>query len=106
MAKFKDRFRELVESSDYESTQIYTMLEISKFQFYNWQYGRGEPDTEMLKKLASFFDVSLEWLLGASGVKKPAENPDKDLPVEAVRQLDEYRELIRLKYGKKVEEKK
>lgn len=105
VATFKDRFRELVDTSDYDSIQLqlYTELGISKFRYYNWQYGRGEPDTEMLKKLAVFFNVSLEYLLGASGVKKPSENPDQDLPSEAIKQLEAYRELLRLKYGKRKE---
>lgn len=100
MAKFADRFKELIETSEYELQNVYRILNITRYQYYNWCSGRGEPDTETLKLIAKEFKVSLEWLVGASSVKKPCDHPDKDLPPEAVKMLNEYRELLRLKFSK------
>jgi transcriptional regulator with XRE-family HTH domain len=34
--------------------------------YSNWEYGRTEPDLEMLKKIASIYDVDVKYLLTGS----------------------------------------
>lgn len=39
-------------------------LGIAKTTYASYEQGRREPDNKMLAKLANFFDVSLDYLLG------------------------------------------
>lgn len=101
MAFFSERFKELIETSKMEYADISNMLNVSRYQLYNWCSGRGEPDTETLKAIAKNFDVSLDWLLGESNVRKPVfDHPDKHLPPEAIEMLNAYREFLNTKFIK------
>lgn len=42
-------------------------------KFKGWMSGSGEPSSEMLVKIARASDVSVDWLVGASPERKPAE---------------------------------
>ena len=49
----------------------------------NWETGRYEPDNETLKTIASYFRVSVDYLLGLSD----QPGPDSALPQEAAREV-------------------
>ncbi len=73
-----------------------------------WERGEFQPDNETLKKLANFFDVSVDYLLGHSDVRRSNEIaaassnvPYDDLPPEAIAELEQYKEFLKQKYGKK-----
>jgi len=46
--------------------------------FTDWKTGRSKPKQEKLEKLAEFFEVSVDYLLGRAAVEevKPAEEGD------------------------------
>ena len=75
----------------------------------SWETGRTSPDTEMLKKLADYFEVSIDYLLGKTNFRNHIEtialhrvgDPKDDLPQEALDKNEEFKELMRLKYQKK-----
>jgi len=56
-------------------------------------------------ELAHRFNVTTDWLLGCDAVETTTPAPTtieltNDLPPEAIRSIEEYIELIRLKYKK------
>jgi hypothetical protein len=64
----------------------------------------------MLATISKVCIVSPEWLIGLSDLRSPrpvtfalyrTDNPEDDLPEEALKQLNDYIELLRLKYKKK-----
>ncbi|WP_199883994.1 helix-turn-helix domain-containing protein [Anaerosinus massiliensis] len=63
-----------------------------------------DPDSATLIKLADLFDVSIDYLLGRTNI--PRSNILKetsapyDLPQEALDRIEEFTELMRLKYQK------
>jgi transcriptional regulator with XRE-family HTH domain len=66
------------------------------------------PSADKLDRIAAYFDVSVDYLLGRTEVRRPADIaaasatvPYEDLPPEALEELERYKELLRLKYGKK-----
>ena len=75
----------------------------------SWETGRTSPDTEMLKKLADYFGVSIDYLLGKTNFRNHTEtialhrvgDPKDDLPQEALDKIEEFKGLMRLKYQKK-----
>lgn len=64
MATFQERFNILFENSKLSQEEFGKQINASKSQIFNWRNGRGEPDTEMLKTIARFRNVRIEWLLG------------------------------------------
>jgi transcriptional regulator with XRE-family HTH domain len=51
-------------------------LEIPYSTLANYELGRTEPDIEMIGKLADFYEVSTDWLIG-TGVRKYNEETIK-----------------------------
>ena len=47
---------------------------------YNFRLGKGmrDPDTDTVAALAAFFDVSTDYLLGNTDIRKPASRPTVD----------------------------
>jgi transcriptional regulator with XRE-family HTH domain len=68
-----------------------------------WENGRL-PHATILIKLARKFNVTTDWLLGCDNTHITALPPTlklpEDLPPEAIQKIEEYTELIRLKYSK------
>lgn len=62
---FKIRIRELRESAGYPSQQAFAdAFGVAQSTVGNWEAGKREPNYETTKKLAAFFNVSIDYLLG------------------------------------------
>jgi len=46
-------------------------LGISQQVYSNYELGKRQPDNYMLIKLSDFFEVSVDYLLGKSGIRNP-----------------------------------
>ena len=53
-------------SSGLPQSKIAKMAEVSTTQYQNYEYGKNEPTASVLIRLADFFDVSLDFLVGRS----------------------------------------
>lgn len=77
MSKFSDRLTNLRESHDWSKTYVAEHIGLKNMQNYaNWEYGKSEPDQEMLKKLAGLFGVSVDYLLSNETVPSWATSAD------------------------------
>jgi len=47
-------------------TEVADKIGISRARYSHYENGRSEPDYETLEKIANFFDVSVDWLMGRS----------------------------------------
>lgn len=78
MANFKDRLRELIKEKNKTQKDVakeiaeHSNIELSPQTLSYYVNGR-EPNYELLKALAKYFDVSVDYLIGYSDAKK-AEN--------------------------------
>ena len=77
---FKDRLVFLRKELNLTQYQLAEKLGFSRGQIGNYEQGSREPDQETLLKIASFFDVSVDYLLGKSDYRKfnPEKLTDKD----------------------------
>lgn len=85
-----------------------------------WENDRRTPDPEILQRLADIFGVTIDYLVGRTNVRGNASAHDADydtpvpteaahrtdgyddeLPEEARKALEEYKEFLRQKYGKR-----
>jgi len=61
---FTKRLRSLREDSDIKQKEIAEALQIKPNTYNRYECGVNEPDIAMLIKLADYFNVSLDFLLG------------------------------------------
>lgn len=64
MSDFSERLTALRENKGWSKTYVAKLIGLKSMQTYaNWEYGRTEPDFEMLSKIANAFNVSTDYLL-------------------------------------------
>lgn len=63
------KLRELRTAQNKSQQDIANILGITRQAYNNYELGYREPSNEMLLKLADYFDVSLDYLLGRSAVR-------------------------------------
>jgi len=64
MSYFSEKLRQLRKERGITQTEFAKHFTIATGTIANWEVGKREPDFEMAKKIASFFDVSLDELFG------------------------------------------
>lgn len=58
------KLKELRKLNNLTQTQIAEILGISKTGYASWEQQRTEPDIKTLKKLADFYNCSIDYLVG------------------------------------------
>jgi len=64
MGNFKNRLKELRLKNKKTQTQMSLLLNISQAAYSKYENGKAEPDSDSLKTLAQFFNVSIDYLIG------------------------------------------
>ena len=64
MKYFSEMLENLLKENELTQKELYINLGISKNQLHYWIKNKAEPDLEMLMKIAVYFDVSTDYLLG------------------------------------------
>jgi transcriptional regulator with XRE-family HTH domain len=98
---FVDRVTFLVNKSGITKNKMLSELNINHNAFAKWKNPNCIPNGETLSKLAAYFNVSTDYLLG---IDKPAvpegEQPDREVIIRAMRVCgdlndDEYQEVLK-----------
>lgn len=114
MSDLPSRIKKLREEKGLTQRQFAEQFQISPSTIALYEVGKRTPDADTLSKLASFFDVSVDYLLGRTNVRKPEDfNPETiaamrapelegydDLPDEAKRILRDLIKDVYQRYGK------
>ena len=99
-----NRLRELRIEMELTQQDIADALKIHYSTYGKYELEQRNPAPEMLLKLADFFNVTTDYLLGRSNVRQFKEvitSHAKDtgkLPPEAIEELEQYKEFLRQKY--------
>lgn len=88
---FNVRLKELLEEKNLTQKQLAFDLHIASSTVNGYLKDYREPDFGMLVRLAQYFDVSADYLLGLSEEKKPAPS---SLDAAETRLIHLYRSLI------------
>ncbi|AJQ30039.1 helix-turn-helix domain-containing protein [Pelosinus fermentans] len=110
--EFKERLKELRLNKKMTQEELGKTFNVIKQTISSWENGNSRPDIYMASKIADFFEVTTDYLLGRTNEPKATKeiptvsahhtnNPMSDLPPEALERVEEFKELMRLKYGKK-----
>ncbi len=68
-----NKIRDLREDRDLNQTQVAEMLGMSQTGYSKYETGENDIPTEILIKLANFYNVSIDFLLGQTN------NPNRNL---------------------------
>ena len=81
MNKFSERFRLLKDKSEMTLKELSTALDISVPNLSYYMKGR-EPNYDTLIKIANYFDVSVDWLVGNDTQRNISEQELINLRIE------------------------
>ncbi|RII32821.1 XRE family transcriptional regulator [Clostridium chromiireducens] len=69
----KDRLKELRTARNLLQKDIAKLLNITTSAYGYYEQGKRVPDSDAIKKLAEYYNVSLDYLIGNSDIKESAE---------------------------------
>jgi len=117
---FGERLRTLREEKNLTRADLANKLIVSYSAVSKYETNVRFPDKGTLINLADFFDVSVDYLLCRSDIRKTAEKilndskkqflvsspqnkykADEDLSPEAIEEIEKFKEFVQHKYGKK-----
>lgn len=97
MENLSQKIRELRDESNLTQAELARNLGITQDSISLWEKGKRIPDTVYIVKLAQFFDVSTDYLLGVEedfgATIKPRANSSATLPLDETELLEDYRAL-------------
>jgi HTH-type transcriptional regulator, competence development regulator len=74
-----DRLRRLRLEKKLTQEELGKKINVTKVSISGYENGNRTPDTETLQKLADFFNVTTDYLLGRTDNPNPPESDDKEL---------------------------
>lgn len=76
---FNERLRELRSKKNYSQAALAKELFVSQQTIGNWESGKREPNFETAQKIADFFNVSTDYLLGRTDSHREKQDLDAEL---------------------------
>lgn len=109
MPEFKYRLRDLREKEGISGAKLGEKLGVGKSTVSMWENGKNYPTAAMLQKIAKYFNVSTDYLLGKTDIKIEQTAPIsldefqvafygevKELSPEAKEKVLEYARLLKI----------
>ena len=106
-----ERLKALRKEKKLKQINIANILNVSRSTYGHYETGHAVPNKVSMEKLSDFYDVSVDYLLGRTNEKKLTKsdnaivakafslrNDIDKLPQEALDKIDEYIDLIKMKY--------
>jgi transcriptional regulator with XRE-family HTH domain len=107
MMTLGQRLRELRKKKDKTQKQLGAIVGVAESTISLYEADKRTPDTDILKALAEYFEVTTDYLLGHNHQNQPAESiamnsdiPYDELPPEAVKQIYDYIAFIKEQHKK------
>ncbi|OIJ14906.1 hypothetical protein BKP35_05600 [Anaerobacillus arseniciselenatis] len=76
MPDFKSRFKRLRKQNKLTQQEVGDIIRVSKVAVSGYENGNRSPETETLKRIATMFNVSIDYLVGYSNI--PSHGDDKN----------------------------
>ncbi|MBR1528313.1 MAG: helix-turn-helix transcriptional regulator [Oscillospiraceae bacterium] len=70
---FAKKLAQARKDAGYTQRQIANFLNLKQGTLASYETGRTQPDIETLGKLADFYEVSTDWLIGTKGTNRIIE---------------------------------
>ncbi|WP_458412747.1 helix-turn-helix domain-containing protein [Schinkia sp. CFF1] len=83
-----NRLKELRNKSNISQQELANRLNINRSTYARYETGDTQPDIETIKKIARFFDVSTDYLLGTSDHPTQPDGKNQDFnPIEEINKI-------------------
>ena len=79
---FKDRLKQLRLKNKLTQQNIANHFQTSPQSYAQWEKGLRKPSAENLQKLADYFNVSTDYLLGKTDIPDPDSDIDLDSAID------------------------
>lgn len=79
--EFKDRLIQLRKEKHLNQEEFAKKIGYTRTAISAWEVGRNEPSNADTIKIADFFEVSLDYLLGKSDIRNPKEIKIDDIDI-------------------------
>jgi len=115
MSKLGLRIKELRISKDLTQSQLSKILGVGNTTVSMYENGNSTPDDDIKMKLATYFGVSLDYLMGNTDIRESADEilnkkeptialhsdyEYDELPDEAKKEIENFIEYVKAKYKK------
>lgn len=110
MLTLADRIKELRKLKDLTQADLGKILGVGKTTISMYENGNSSPNDEIKLKIAEYFNVSTDYLLGKTDIKNydnmeptialHSNTPYEDLPQEARDEINNFIEYVKQKYKK------
>ena len=103
-----ERLKSLIEEKGIDQKRFAEIFNISATTVSGYVTNYRSPNDQLKKKFADYFGVSVDYLLGHTDVRYVTEKSEtkayhnldvSGLPDDAVKQVEDYIELLKLKYN-------
>ena len=115
--KFHEILRKERSNLGLNQVEFAKIFNVTKQTVSNWENGNRNPDSATLSKLADYFEVTVDYLIGRTDKKIPKPkldesiktisakkiNINEDLPDEAYDKINEYIKMVEMMYKNKGE---
>lgn len=100
-----ERIRYLRDKNHIEHQELAEAIEITYHALSKYETDDREPDYTTLVKIADYFEVTTDYLLGRPNIETIAahrtDDPMSELPEEARKSVEEFIDFVYKKYSKK-----
>lgn len=111
--EFNIRLRKLREEKNLTRKELADKLQLSYWALSKYETGERFPDPETLNKIADFFNVSLDYLMGRTDIRDPittiaahrTNGYDEPLTEEELFAIEQFKEFLKQQKKKKKEDK-
>lgn len=79
---FEQRLKDLRNGKKMTQDDLGSFLNVSGKTIGAWERGSRQPNLDMINKIANFFSVSTDYLLGQTDIKKSQKEASKENPID------------------------
>lgn len=83
-----EKLKELREAKKVTQSQLGEYIGAKKSAISLWESGKRQPDQETLVRLASYFDVSVDYLLGLDSAEQTEKAPANSFDAQIIKELE------------------
>lgn len=89
-----ERILQLLQEQEKEQKQLYEYLGVSSQKYFDWKAGRIKSYTKYLDKIAEFFGVSVDYLLGKDEIKNRSISEEMERIYKIIQDDPELKEYV------------
>jgi transcriptional regulator with XRE-family HTH domain len=92
---FAERLKKIRKLQGINQIELAAFLSVAQNTVSNWEIGRAEPDMELTRKIAEYFNVTTDYLLGTSNIIEPTPSIDVQLACQINQLPSDSQEMLK-----------